>query len=333
MVENSWMFEGDSKFLNNTDEATTTVFKENNAVVYTSYPRMGQSFLRQYLQKITGVATGCEMNLDFNLDQQLSAFKGEEVTDDSVWIKKSHWPMVIPGNNICYGNKVLICVRNPYDQLVSHMHFCTAFVQSGQFNEPFSNFADDWDRFLRSSAHDIANFHKYVIDNISNKVPTYWIRYEDLRLNPYETLQKVFCFLLDVESIEGTNIQKRIKEITNQGHEVSVAYKQKIESFNLNEAKPEQKPLVFNRNIKEFTPSQQEYVNKVLKEYMQMFNYCTEVKDSTADLYTHTPEWLQEQQSLFNFAKYNSVDESLMGKMDELNEIAMKQVISLRSSN
>ena len=48
-----------------------------------------------------------------------------------------------------------------------------------------------------------------------NKVPTYFLRFEDLRAYPQETLEGVFCFLLNLESIEGLNIQKRIEHVVN----------------------------------------------------------------------------------------------------------------------
>ena len=39
------------------------------------------------------------------------------------------------------------------------------------------------------------------------------MRYEDLRLNPEPVLMEVFRFLLDVESLEGTVVEKRIQDI------------------------------------------------------------------------------------------------------------------------
>jgi ABC-type Na+ transport system ATPase subunit NatA len=53
---------------------------------------------------------------------------------------------------------------------------------------------------------------------MSKFAPTFFFRYEDLYLNPQETLEKIFCFFLDVESVEGLNIQRRIKHIVDQGH-------------------------------------------------------------------------------------------------------------------
>ena len=68
---------------------------------------------------VTGVATGSDMTLDLNGEFQLNAFKGEEFTDGNVWIKKSHDPIFTPFNKTHYANKVICCVRNPYDTIAS----------------------------------------------------------------------------------------------------------------------------------------------------------------------------------------------------------------------
>jgi hypothetical protein len=44
----------------------------------------------------------------------------------------------------------------------------------------------------------------------SQAVPTYYLRYEDLVVRPNEILEELFCFLLNVPSIKGTVIEKRI---------------------------------------------------------------------------------------------------------------------------
>ena len=58
-----------------------------------------------------------------------------------------------------------------------------------------------WDAFFKR----IAEAHKICVDAMSEqveaKIPTYYIRYEDLVLNPEPVLMELFSFLLDVESI------------------------------------------------------------------------------------------------------------------------------------
>ena len=48
-------------------------------------------------------------------------------------------------------------------------------------------------------------------------IPTYFIRYEDMVLNPEPVLLELFAFLFAVDSIEGTLIEKRIKDYVAKG--------------------------------------------------------------------------------------------------------------------
>ena len=50
-------------------------------------------------------------------------FKGEEITDQSVWIKKSHDPKSNRNNKTHKSNKIIVCVRNPFDIIASLMNF------------------------------------------------------------------------------------------------------------------------------------------------------------------------------------------------------------------
>ena len=64
--------QNDAKYLTTIDPpAGETAANTGNKVSYSSYPRMGNSFLRKYLQNITGVATGSDMALEFDIDFQL----------------------------------------------------------------------------------------------------------------------------------------------------------------------------------------------------------------------------------------------------------------------
>ena len=56
----------DAKYLDLNSQ--TTVESTGNIVSYASFPRCGNSFLRKYLQLITGVATGSDMSLEFCVD-------------------------------------------------------------------------------------------------------------------------------------------------------------------------------------------------------------------------------------------------------------------------
>ena len=47
----------------------------------------------------------------------------EEICDDSVWVFKSHDPIPVMGCLRAITDKVLVCVRNPYDTIASHFVF------------------------------------------------------------------------------------------------------------------------------------------------------------------------------------------------------------------
>ena len=61
-----WLFDGYTKFL---DES---ISMQLNRVVYASFPRSGNSFVRKIFESITGVATGSDVNLNnyFNIALQ-----------------------------------------------------------------------------------------------------------------------------------------------------------------------------------------------------------------------------------------------------------------------
>jgi len=41
--------------------------------------------------------------------------------------------------------------------------------------------------------------------------------------------------------------------------------------------------MVFNRSIKHYSNEQQEFISDTLKEYMEIFGYCSQLKDGEAD--------------------------------------------------
>jgi hypothetical protein len=60
------------------------------------------------------------------------------------------------------------------------------------------------------------------------------LRYEDLILNQEEELTELFKFLLELDSLHGTNIERRIKEVVNAGEEQNRLYKLKQSTGKLN---------------------------------------------------------------------------------------------------
>lgn len=85
-----------------------------------------------------------------------------------------------------------------------------------------TDWPEEWDASIKNGTDNIKAYHERVLEVNSKKVPHFFFRFEDLRTNPQQTLEKVFCFLLELESLEGTNAQRRIQQVCNLGHKATV---------------------------------------------------------------------------------------------------------------
>lgn len=64
-----------------------------------------------------------------------------------------------------------------------------------------------------------------MTDCIENKkCPIYFIRFEDLLSQPAVELDGLFKFLLDMDTLEGTNVERRINLAVDKGKEASQTY-------------------------------------------------------------------------------------------------------------
>lgn len=91
--------------------------------------------------------------------------------------------------------------------------------------------------------------------------------------------------MLGLKSVEGLNIQQRIKDVVALGHKNTQVYDSKIVDESA------KKPILFNRNISSYNPEQQELVTTELRDFMQTFDYCSQGEPT----YEIDDGWLQEQ--------------------------------------
>lgn len=92
-------------------------------VLLVSYPRSGNSFLRKLLESSTNIITGSDSRPNRTLSASLlqCGFQGEGITDNSVWVVKSHFPERL-GFVRLEVNRVILLVRNPFDAILSYFH-------------------------------------------------------------------------------------------------------------------------------------------------------------------------------------------------------------------
>ena len=99
-------------------------------IVYSSYLRSGNTFMRAKLEAITGITTGSTVPNAWSVNFQLlaSGLRGEGHIGDDVWFVKTHFPLVSPAVGCVSAHKALIGVRNPIDVLVSYFEFKMTFT-------------------------------------------------------------------------------------------------------------------------------------------------------------------------------------------------------------
>ena len=99
-------------------------------------------------------------------------------------------------------------------------------------------------------------------DAISNKVPTLFLRFEDLVSDPETQLMDVMRFLLGTKDLKDTNAERRVKEVIAKGSKATRVY-------NLKEGTSQ-----FNSNGKRYNEAQIEYVKQELQELIYFFGYA-----------------------------------------------------------
>ena len=157
-----------------------------NKVAFSSFPRSGNTFLRKYFELLTGVQTGADNTLHTNVTLQMSGMKGEDIVDDTVWIIKTHSPWCMPFAPPFKANKNIVVVRNPLDVIISWLNLCTTATHHSRAPFDFSiEYPQFWDWWVRDCTIRMRNWYRVVIDDaVTRRVPTIFIRYEDLTSNP-----------------------------------------------------------------------------------------------------------------------------------------------------
>ena len=134
--------------------------------------------------------------------------------ENLVWIMRSHYPIQMPRKVTYDGNKQFVLVRNPVDAIPSYIYLGATVSHQLAPTKPVSEtHPEDWDYLMREVEEVYRAFCKMHRENVSKKIPTYYMRYEDLCTRPKEILAELFSFVLNVKSIEGTVVEKRINDL------------------------------------------------------------------------------------------------------------------------
>ena len=77
------MFDGTLRYLDGEPN-------KSQKVAICSYPRSGNTFMRRYVELLTGIHTGADNPLYCEVVLQCQGLAGEEIVDDTVWAVKTH---------------------------------------------------------------------------------------------------------------------------------------------------------------------------------------------------------------------------------------------------
>lgn len=203
-----WMFDKKFRYLDGAPN-------KSNKIAFCSFPRSGNTFLRKYLELLTGIVTGADNTLHVNVCLQMLGCMGEDIVDDTVWVVKSHSPWIMPEAPLFTANKVICIVRNPLDTNLSWLHLCSMNNHSTKtpfdFEKEYPNYFDWWVKDCCTHINSWMN--QMMRDAKFREVPILFIRFEDLVMNPQPELYNIMRFMLGVKDLTGTNAERRIKEV------------------------------------------------------------------------------------------------------------------------
>lgn len=108
-------------------------------------------------------------------------YHGEGVTDDSVWIVKSHFPERLGYIKVAV-KRIILLVRNPFDAIESYFHMGMTNTHNKRLTpDAFKLLQHIWPEFVQNEAEVWRKFHEWWIRAAAeNGVPMLTVRYEDL---------------------------------------------------------------------------------------------------------------------------------------------------------
>lgn len=143
-------------------------------------------------------------------------------------------------------------------------------------NEDFNQIGvkEHWDKFLESDIKMWCEWHDYWMEKVrTSEVPIYFFRFEDLLLQPEPILKDIFKMVLGEESINGTIIEHRIKDVIKNGK--NFLYK------------PRSAGGGFHKHANKLSSDQMSSLMSKLEFYLHFFGYAKVDGKNTFDFYDY----------------------------------------------
>jgi hypothetical protein len=103
--------------------------------------------------------------------------QGEGITDDSVFVVKTHYPER-PGYIRFRAQKAVLLVRNPFDAIYSYFHMALTNTHTDTLtDDAFASLGELWRSFVKNEALVWNNFNSYWL---RSGLGLHVVRFEDL---------------------------------------------------------------------------------------------------------------------------------------------------------
>ena len=196
----------------------------SQTTLLTSYPRSGNTLLRNLLERITNIVTGSDTRPDRTLSKSLALdhdLVGEGIVQSSLTpVIKTHFPER-RGYMTYNASRVILLVRNPYDAIDSYWNMCCTNTHTESvvediydlYQEKFRNLAKyeicTWLKFVKFWLNKgSTTFQKDLVDDSQIQQRNMFslrqqqrpsllvIRFEDLLLRTECVMEQVISFML-----------------------------------------------------------------------------------------------------------------------------------------
>lgn len=132
-----------------------------------------------------------------------------------------------------------------------------------------------WDMFYESDLRCWLEWHDFWMEKVrTSQVPIFFFRFEDLLQQPEIVLKDLFKFVLAEKNIDGTVIEKRIRETISKGK--NYLYK------------PRSAGQGFHKHANKISEAKMADMMQKLEFYLHFFGYAKDERPEHADSITQT---------------------------------------------
>lgn len=174
------------RFLNNTDKIFGTT-------LLVSYPRSGNTLLRNLLERLSGIVTGSDNRPDRKLSKDLATIHnlvGEGVTR-RVHVVKTHYPERRGSRLVA--QRAILLVRNPYDAIDSYWNLNLTNTHTETVtDEVYAMHNGTFEDFSRNEMKVWIRFQKFWLDA---PIPVLVVRFEDLITDMQKEMSRIATFV------------------------------------------------------------------------------------------------------------------------------------------